>query len=355
MLISETVEVMLSGGNIKHYEDLGYKIPRVKDNHYRWRVPKGTTMRVKVKDIPKGSSEVMVKVKCDYCGKPIDKHYSKYINSHKINNKDCCDDCKTLKSDESIFIKYGVNHNSQLDTVKEKIHDANKLDEKMVRDMFKEKDLTIIETSFDYINDTTPIDFICNKHPEEGIQNTYYMILRQGGVGCKKCRYDKISRENNYMWKGGISDLSHYLRKKTGKWQDASLRNYKYTCQLTGLRYKDIIIHHIYPFVKILNETLEVLDLPLYDEVIKYPEEELLKIENKFLELHFKYGLGIPLEKDIHKLFHKVYTNRNNTNEQLMEFKLRYFKGEFDNQLEEKLKSCNSIIKTNNVDKKEVS
>ena len=345
MLISETVEIQLSSGNIKHYESLGYFIPRIKDDHYRWTVLKGTKIKVKVLDLPRGSSSAIVKVKCDYCGKKIDKTYSKYCNSHEINDKDSCDDCKVLKSDESVFIKYGLNHNSQIDTVRENINNASRTDEKLVIDIFKEKELTIVETNFHYKNFVSPIEFICNKHPEEGVQTTTYINLVDGGMGCKKCRYDKISKENSYMWKGGISDLSHYLRKKTSKWQTESLKYYKYTCQLTGLRYKSIIIHHIYPFIKILNETLKILNMPLYDEIIKYSEEDLIKIEEKFLELHFKYGLGIPLKSDIHKLFHKIYSNKNNTYEQFVEFQQRYSNGEFDTQLKEELKSYNSIIK----------
>ena len=49
-LISKEIEISLSNNNIKHYEDLGYKIPRYKDRWGNLRVKRGTKIIVKVED-----------------------------------------------------------------------------------------------------------------------------------------------------------------------------------------------------------------------------------------------------------------------------------------------------------------
>lgn len=109
MLLNKEVEIKLNPSNIKYYEGLGYKIPRVKDNHYRWVVAKGTTIKVKIKDLSKGS-DTLVDVKCDCedCKslylKPI--QYSSYNKNLHENNKYYCKKCsnklfgknKTLKT-----------------------------------------------------------------------------------------------------------------------------------------------------------------------------------------------------------------------------------------------------------------
>ena len=75
-LLSTEVEVTLQGVNISYYENLGYTIPRV----MRWNkltVPKGTTITVKVEDLPPVSS-VHVEVECDCCKKKLSMSYARY-------------------------------------------------------------------------------------------------------------------------------------------------------------------------------------------------------------------------------------------------------------------------------------
>ena len=76
-IISKEVEVNLCVGRIPYYESLGYNIPRKKDKSGIYRVPKGTTIKVKVGDLSLGSN-VFVKVKCDCCNKEYDMQYNIY-------------------------------------------------------------------------------------------------------------------------------------------------------------------------------------------------------------------------------------------------------------------------------------
>lgn len=83
-LISEEIEVLLQSQMITYYENLGYEIPRVKKN-YKWSVPQGTTLKVKVSDL-KESSNNYVDAKCDCCGKFNSLMYCKYRKNIKSNN-----------------------------------------------------------------------------------------------------------------------------------------------------------------------------------------------------------------------------------------------------------------------------
>lgn len=67
ILLTKEVEVRARSRNVKHFESLGYKIPREKDERGRLRIPKNATIKVKVEDLPDGSNE-LVEYQCDDCG-----------------------------------------------------------------------------------------------------------------------------------------------------------------------------------------------------------------------------------------------------------------------------------------------
>lgn len=122
-LISEEVEVLLQGINIKYYEDLGYIIPRVE---HKWgiTVSPGTKIKVKVEDLPK-ESHVMVEVKCDYCGENCYKQYRDYLIQRKTIPKDSCDKCKYIKQKQTNLDRYGVEYSLQNNDVRNKIKNTN--------------------------------------------------------------------------------------------------------------------------------------------------------------------------------------------------------------------------------------
>ena len=345
MLVSKEVEIHLTSANILYYENLGYKIPRKKDSHYRYTVPKDSVILVKVNDLPKGSSATEIDVQCDYCGKYFKKKYSKYIQQQEnsITKKDCCDECKQLKTKESVLLKYGVERNTQIPEVKDKMSEARRLDIEIVRKAFMANNLTIVESMFNYINDRSLIYFICNKHPEEGIQNTYYMILQQGGCGCKKCRYEKITGENCHLWKGGITNLSNFLRGKIREWKFNSLKKYNFKCALTNLNDNSLVIHHLYSFSKILEEVIENTNVPIYEDVSLYSEDELNILINECVRLHNKYGVGIPVLKCLHNIFHAQIGNLIIDNGEFELFSKKYYNFEFDYLLNDKYKYCNIL------------
>lgn len=127
--------------------------------------------------------------------------------------------------------------------------------------------------------------------------------------------------------------LNYYIRSYLTFWKIESLNRHKYKCVITGKEDKNNIIHHLYSFNKILQETLEILDFPFHEKVWKYRKFELNLIVAQCQSLHYKYGWGICISKEIHELFHKMYGKYNNTPEQFEKFTLRYKSGEFNDYI----------------------
>jgi hypothetical protein len=90
VLITKEVEVRVDTKGAKYYEDKGYIIPKRKDKYGKLTVSKGTTIKVKVEDLSKGSKHI-VDAQCDCCGKTIENikwdHYLKY--GHKDGKYNC--------------------------------------------------------------------------------------------------------------------------------------------------------------------------------------------------------------------------------------------------------------------------
>jgi hypothetical protein len=118
---------------------------------------------------------------------------------------------------------------------------------------------------------------------------------------------------------------------------------YGFKCGLTGLEFDEI--HHLTPFRDIVEEMFEVLQLDIRQTIGEYNEDELALIQDKLTRLHNFYGLGVPLCKTLHKLFHDTYGYTNATPSDFQDFESNYFHGKYDDILEEKYKSTNSKIK----------
>jgi len=92
-LISKEVEIKLNSRNIKHYEDLNYLIPKIKDKWGRIIIVRGTTIIVKVEDLL-DNSNAKVDVKCDCCGKELNNIiWQSYKNNIRENENYYCRKC----------------------------------------------------------------------------------------------------------------------------------------------------------------------------------------------------------------------------------------------------------------------
>ena len=122
---------------------------------------------------------------------------------------------------------------------------------------------------------------------------------RRLGIKHTKETRDKQSKallgNKSPNWKGGINPINDTIRKSLEYklWHDACLERDNFTCQISGKKGGKLVVHHIKNFAD-------------------YPELRT-SIEN-----------GITITKKLHKLFHHIYGVKNNTREQLEEFRKNY-------------------------------
>lgn len=104
-LLTKKVEVVINSKTIKHYEELGYDIPRIYDKkRNRYTIKTGTKIIVKTEDLSKGCA-IKVEVKCDCCGKEYKIEYHNYFR-HNHNKKTYCKPCgkKILNSGKNNYL-----------------------------------------------------------------------------------------------------------------------------------------------------------------------------------------------------------------------------------------------------------
>lgn len=122
----------------------------------------------------------------------------------------------------------------------------------------------------------------------------------------------------------GYNDLAEYIRGRLIPWIKQMKHNNNFKCVLTGKR-SNIIIHHIRGFNLILNEAIDKIKFPIYDNVSDYNDEQLDQIFNTFYSLQETYKNYVCITESVHKRFHSIYGYGNNTEEQWNEFVNIYY------------------------------
>ena len=107
MILTEKVTIKTHTRLKKYYEELGYDM----SNEY---------VDIKVNDLPK-NSHIIVKVKCDVCGKEKDIRYEIYIkNFNRCNFYSCSHKCANKKRNITCLKIYGCNNVFQNEDIKDK-------------------------------------------------------------------------------------------------------------------------------------------------------------------------------------------------------------------------------------------
>lgn len=372
--LEQQVEMTWVANNKSFYINKGYNYTKLYDKFF-----------IHAKDLFINSHK-KVKIICDYCKKSYFISFKSYnhLKSNSIIKKDSCKDCCPNKLRESNMFKYGkvapnsenisiedlkikfkkrnyvllddnligiiINDNTRLyykcdkhpDEIlnitynafkhsrgckycgKENAAQKTKLDLQNIKDVFILKGYKLLNNN--YINSKQLLDYICPKHPNI-IQHITISNLKNNH-GCSFCYRDNNRGENHPSWKGGISEISDFLRSQIDEWKFESLKFYNSKCLITA-NTNDLIIHHLYPFSQLVKDTFEELKLKIKKSINQYTKDELKQISDKCLELHYKQGFGIPLQNNIHKLLHSMMGISFIDSAQFNEFKQRYLAGEF--------------------------
>lgn len=121
------------------------------------------------------------------------------------------------------------------------------------------------------------------------------MMNRKASIETKKKLSELRKGEKHHNWQGGITPINAKIRNsfEVKLWKKVCLERDDFTCQKTGERGGDLVVHHINNFA----------DFP---------------------ELRTTISNGITLSEKAHREFHKKYGKRNNTKGQLEEFLKHY-------------------------------
>ena len=127
LIINET-KVALCSKNIDYYKDLGYEIPKTKDNRGRVRVARGTVIKVKATDLGNNSHN-LVQIKCDgiKCTKTLSVQWRDYLKYVKEDGKYYCNVCGKHKEEGFVSFEQWCNENDRQDILIRWDYDLNDL------------------------------------------------------------------------------------------------------------------------------------------------------------------------------------------------------------------------------------
>lgn len=374
MFLSDTIEVPLSGLNVKHYERLGYKIPRQKSsNSNKMIVPRGTRITVNVEDLPRGSN-VEVPCVCDFCGKTYKRKYM-IIRKEKENGSkfDSCGDkdCFTKLIEITKIEKYGTTNTAVVCAAVGK--KAGRSLKYSLEDFVNEfsKSGKIVQTNLldtDRLTVSTRIPFVCKSHKDAGVQFTTLDCVKNAKCCCKYGRDERIGdfsrnatieEANDICKQKGYTILTKNIKSVDDKIEYICNQHKDYGVQTTtlyGLRKYDKnckLCHSVTPSGELHwnwkgGSTAKDLETRKSWQYIRW-RKEVYRRDNytcqrcnasgsgvvlnahhilnfsEYEDLKFDVSNGITLCEKCHHVkyegsFHSIYGVRNNNAEQLKEF-----------------------------------
>lgn len=238
-LITKEVEVGVTAGRIKHYGDLGYEIPRVKNNKGKDVIPQGIKIKVRVEDLPK-NSHIEVECECDICGENNTITYGEYnkVIAKMKDNKYRCKTCRMKYSSKIRKIEYAKSVGTLEDLFKQNNIDINKIWNKELNELMP-NEISCKDSLIDiYLN--------CPDNPTHDIIKVKPLTLYKNGcvIPCKQCKHnDKLNGEVNFKYAIGeevktekahfiVTDRKVVAKQKNGLWRYR--KYYKIFCLKCG-------------------------------------------------------------------------------------------------------------------------
>ena len=259
-----------------------------------------------------------------------------------INNSNGCEFIKLLEEPHGkwtkMLIKFSCGHNEEAsfrsfrnsiklckkcmmqETNKKRIRSIDQ-----ILQVLLENELELVGFPDGYNNSKSLISYKCKYgHVTTKTVGQFFCLKT-----CRECKAIKMSiiykGDKGMHWKGGVTSIRRYIATNIKDWKKESMKNCDYKCVITGDKFD--AIHHLYAFNLIIDDSFKELNLQVLENVGMYSEDELISLISLIKEKHDKI-LGVCLRIDIHKLFHKLYGQGNNTPAQFTEFKQRIQSGE---------------------------
>ncbi|MEG2056831.1 MAG: NUMOD3 domain-containing DNA-binding protein [Romboutsia sp.] len=305
---------------------------------------KGVYKGKEVTDIKKWYDERDNFFKSKWSFKDIKWMYDNYLSITKQELLDYFDNTIPYKTLTNIIYKWGLKKTIKNDNWSKKEIES-------LKKYYPDKEQTFLESFF---KDRSWVS-IKMKASKLGIQRTdeaLFTIRSESHIGIKPSEEArrKMSQsrkgKNNPNWKGNCHIVPHF-RSQLYEWKLDSLKSTDYKCYFTAIHNDDLQIHHVNKnFIDIMEESFIKCGLSLKENIEDYSNEELDSLNKCFLDLHYQYGLGVPMQEYIHKSFHSIYGHTNNTPEQFKQFESMYKIGMIDKLLNKSLKEYQLKVST---------
>ena len=143
-------------------------------------------------------------------------------------------------------------------------------------------------------------------------------------------RKGQCTGEDAYNWKGGISNITTYLRGYTRSWIKNVRKIYNNKCDITGIKctYQNSTVHHLYPFKNVVEEAHIANNVQVKPQIKDYTDEELELLKDYVIEWHNNnIDKGVLLLKTVHKQFHDEFmghTSIESSEEDYLKFKEQF-------------------------------
>lgn len=303
-ILEKEVWVGVKGKAGKHYEDLGYEIPKYIDKRGRIKIKIGTKILVRVEDVSKGSDVKLTKI-CDECGCHITHQTHSNIIIQRKNNVDGKDRCETCGS-----IRGGLTQKENIPYKKSLEYFAKKNNKEYLLNEFSDKNKKRPSEISYGTNEKYFWD--CHKCKSE-----YDMKVsdRTSGSNCPYCKGLRVNH-SNCIWTTNPEMAKLLLHPEDGyKYTSGSNKRVSWKCPDCNTKINNKIIRNI---------IIDGLSCPKCSDGISYPEKFMFNVLDQLnIEFEYqktfnwsdgkKYDFYIPLSSCIietHGLQHYEESNR---------------------------------------------
>ena len=204
---------------------------------------------------------------------------------------------KMWTKEEEIFLKENY-HNKSWDYILENLSRHNKkniIDKASYMNLKRERlfsfeDIEILKYIYPtYSSVDEVVNYFNYKYTKKQI------IKKANSLGLKN---RKLSTKT-------LKNIDDYIRSNNEKWKIKIRKKCNYKCIFSGS--KNIEIHHIFPFHSILKNVFTELGYDYSKEYI-LTEIQVKEICDKFYKKQDELDSGVCIDKNIHKLFHSLYS-----------------------------------------------